>query len=371
MTRTSLLAVVLAAVFRRRRPPAAARGYLVRADRIRAHKPGLRHGRAGRPDHAVRRRAGRDDRDRARAARRRHVPRHPGRVEERRRARACSRWRSARTTRRTTSSTSRTSDLQGNTEIARVHARTAASACRRAAKILLDRPAAVLEPQGRPAAVRHAQGYLYVGLRRRRYGSRRGDISTGEPEYAQNGPARSASSCDPPNEPGGPGRRSGSACATRGGSRSTGRRTTSGSATSARPLGGGRFPPDGKVGALAELRLEPLRGPRPSTTSAVACSRAKGVLVAPVWTYFHNGPGVRRRRRLRVPRRERAGGARPLLLRRLLRGRDLDVQGRAERPHVRVSRCCSGTVPDLSSFGQDASGELYAVSLDGGLYALR
>ena len=30
-----------------------------------------------------------------------------------------------------------------------------------------------------------------------------------------------------------------------------------------------------------------------------------------------------------------------------------------------------GTVPDLSSFGQDANGELYAVSLDGGLYALR
>jgi hypothetical protein len=30
-----------------------------------------------------------------------------------------------------------------------------------------------------------------------------------------------------------------------------------------------------------------------------------------------------------------------------------------------------GTVPALSSFGQDANGELYAVSLDGGLYALR
>jgi hypothetical protein len=30
-----------------------------------------------------------------------------------------------------------------------------------------------------------------------------------------------------------------------------------------------------------------------------------------------------------------------------------------------------GTVPDLSSFGQDANGELYAVNLDGGLYALR
>jgi hypothetical protein len=31
----------------------------------------------------------------------------------------------------------------------------------------------------------------------------------------------------------------------------------------------------------------------------------------------------------------------------------------------------AGKIPNLSSFGEDADGELYAVSTDGGLYKLR
>ncbi len=42
------------------------------------------------------------------------------------------------------------------------------------------------------------------------------------------------------------------------------------------------------------------------------------------------------------------------------------AKGRASRP-VRLR----GRVPMLTSFGEDASGELYAVGLRGGLYALR
>jgi hypothetical protein len=35
------------------------------------------------------------------------------------------------------------------------------------------------------------------------------------------------------------------------------------------------------------------------------------------------------------------------------------------------ARAFAGRVPSLSSFGEDANGELYAVSLDGDLYAIR
>ena len=76
-------------------------------------------------------------------------------------------------------------------------------------------------------------------------------------------------------------------------------------------------------------------------------------------------------RRVRLPRRGGAVRARPLLLRRLLPRRRLELQGRAEGARGVSPSALSGNLPNLSSFGEDGNGELYATTIDGGLYELR
>ena len=96
----------------------------------------------------------------------------------------------------------------------------------------------------------------------------------------------------------------------------------------------------------------------------------KGAPVAPVWTYSHTGHPVCAVVGGYVYR----GSSDPALRGRYVFGDyctgtiwsfKTGAKGRASQPTE------LGTVPDLSSFGEDANGELYAVSLDGGLYALR
>ena len=67
-------------------------------------------------------------------------------------------------------------------------------------------------------------------------------------------------------------------------------------------------------------------------------------------------------RRVRLPRLERSGRRGALLLRRLLQRHRVELHGR-QGPRVRP--LALGKIANLSSFGEDANGELYAVSTDG------
>ena len=87
----------------------------------------------------------------------------------------------------------------------------------------------------------------------------------------------------------------------------------------------------------------------------------------PVHVYGHS-EGCSVTGRLRLPRDEDAEPARPLLLRRLLQRHDLVA--RAERGGKATDVRRETTVPQLSSFGEDAAGELYATSLTGRLYRI-
>ena len=85
----------------------------------------------------------------------------------------------------------------------------------------------------------------------------------------------------------------------------------------------------------------------------------------------HDGLGrhLRNHRRLRLPRHARAAPARAVPVRRLLRRprtRARAVRRRSDRLGVDLGV----TVPSLSSFGEDAAGELYALSLEGPVYRL-
>jgi hypothetical protein len=97
----------------------------------------------------------------------------------------------------------------------------------------------------------------------------------------------------------------------------------------------------------------------------------QGKLVFPVWTYRHcDGSlcsviGGYVYRGAAVPR-----GARPLLPRRLLPRRDLELHvGPKRRPSAPVA--LASRLPNLTSFSEDGSGEVYATTLDGGLYELK
>jgi glucose/arabinose dehydrogenase len=127
------------------------------------------------------------------------------------------------------------------------------------------------------------------------------------------------------------------------------------------------FRPQAKVGVLANYGWSRFEGPviyNPKIKLA-----KKGTLVNPIWTYSHSGPVC-----AIVGGYVYRGASVPAMRGRYLFGDycagtiwsfKTGAKGRASAPAQ------LGTVPDLSSFGQDANGELYAVSLDGGLYALR
>ena len=130
-------------------------------------------------------------------------------------------------------------------------------------------------------------------------------------------------------------------------------------------LGGDRLPA-ARAAGRRELRLERLRGHarlrrggrrRPDEVVADLA----GLAVQP-----------RRRvlghRRLRVPGRGDPVAARLLRVRRLLRAR----VGQARTRRRTASRCrgADGRLTQISSFGQDARGELYVVSLAGSVYRI-
>ena len=127
------------------------------------------------------------------------------------------------------------------------------------------------------------------------------------------------------------------------------------------------FRPQAKLGTLADYGWSRFEGPV-IYNPYIELAR-KAALVSPVWAYPHVGDncavvGGYVYRGVQVPS---------------ARGRyffgdycagtiwtfKVGRSGRASGPLV------AGTVPDLSSFGQGADGQLYAVSLDGNLYALR
>ena len=148
------------------------------------------------------------------------------------------------------------------------------------------------------------------------------------------------------------------ACATRGASRSTAARATSTSATSGR-TSSRRSTSPGAEAPWAQLRLELLRGPAPlrrlaqlsRTRRRRSCSTGARRRVL--------GHGRRGRAR---PGAARAG--RPLRVRRLLRRADAQLPRSAggARPAIGALGL---RVEQLSSFGEDARGRVYATSLDG------
>ncbi len=216
-----------------------------------------------------------------------------------------------------------------------------------------------------------AQGYLYVGLGDGGTDPAGGDISTGDPQnHAQNlGSPLGKLLRIEPGRPGATWQTVG--LGLRNPWRFSFDRQTGDLWIG--DVGAGRyeeidFRPKAKIGTLANYGWSRFEG-GVLYNPAVALARA-GALVTPVWTYSHNGPvcavvGGYVYRGSNVP---------------AARGRyffgdycagtiwtfKVGPKGRASAFPVPL-----GTVPDLSSFGQDANGELYAVSLDGGLYALR
>ena len=83
----------------------------------------------------------------------------------------------------------------------------------------------------------------------------------------------------------------------------------------------------------------------------------------PIAEYPH-ATGLLGHRRLRLPRQEVPAARGPLLLRRLLLGEHLEPEGPDGK--ARGVRLEPFKVAGLSSFGEDAAGELYAMSVDSG-----
>ena len=102
------------------------------------------------------------------------------------------------------------------------------------------------------------------------------------------------------------------------------------------------------------------------TYSSNALNRA-GHLVTPV-TEYGPRPGLLDHGRLRVPRLEDRCVERAICLRGLLRGEDLEPDDPGRQGRRRP--CRDDQRPDLSSFGVDTRGELYATSLNGTVYAV-
>ena len=126
-------------------------------------------------------------------------------------------------------------------------------------------------------------------------------------------------------------------------------------------VGGDRSPPR-RCARGRELRLEPRRGVAPVRGAGARRRDPTGVRV------LARGRWMRRDRRRRLPGERHPGSHRRLPVRRLLSRR---ARGVASAPGDDVEHAVLGpTVPDISSFGEDAAGELYVLSLDGGVYRL-
>ena len=125
-------------------------------------------------------------------------------------------------------------------------------------------------------------------------------------------------------------------------------------------LGGGRLRHAAQQSRPEQLRLARSTRARRATTGR-SSSNPRGALVFPIVVYPHSqGCSITGGY---VYRGRRAGGRRPLLLRRLLQRHDLEP-ALVERQAADVRRE-PFKVSGLSSFGEDAAGELYAISLDG------
>ena len=232
------------------------------------------------------------------------------------------------------------------------------------------REAAVPEPQGRPARSSTAAGFLYVGFGDGGTDPAAGDVSTGDPQnHAQNlaQPARQAAAHQAERAGRGVADRRARAAQPVALLVRPARPATSGSATSVQAAprrstsGRARRSERSRTTAGAASKA------RRSTTRRSALSK-KGVL-----RRRRSGrtrtTAAARHRRLRLPRR--ASGA---------RGRyffgdfcDGSLWSFKVGPKGRASTVTRlpQEIPNLSSFGEDANGGLYAVSLDGGLYQLR
>ena len=99
--------------------------------------------------------------------------------------------------------------------------------------------------------------------------------------------------------------------------------------------------------------------------------RGKGVLVSPVFAYDHKstscsivGGYVYRGSEVAAARGRYFFGD-------YCSGLIWSFEAGAQYRRAAIVRQVDGTIPDLVSFGEGADGELYAVSIDGGIYALR
>lgn len=131
------------------------------------------------------------------------------------------------------------------------------------------------------------------------------------------------------------------------------------------------FRPRAKIGALANYgwpRYEgdiiyPVYGPDKKLTN-------QGTLIKPVWTYSHQrgcavtGGYVYRGSKVPAAQGRYFFGD---FCSGTIWSAKIGSKGLASTPTTIVG----GSIPDLSSFGQDGNGELYAVSIDGTIYQLR
>ena len=272
-------------------------------------------------------------------------------------SRGCSRSRSSRSTRRTTASTSTTPT------------RTATRASSSTARERRRQPGARAPAALRQAAVRRtttaASSSSTRRLPLRRHGRRRLRRRPGA-TARRTCRACSASSCASTRRARARrGRSSASASATRGASRSTAPTATSGSATSARTAGRRSTTARGRVGKLANYGWSRFEGK--STYDSDKPLTRKGAARRPALVYSHaegcsvTGGYVYRGAAVAC----RAGA---LFLRRLLQRHRVELRDRRRQdPAPRVE----DKIDQLSSFGEDGNGELYATSLGGTLYRLR
>ena len=341
--------------------PARARARCISSASRRFRRPSTRRAAPGEPGAPLRRRAGRAASSCSRAAASRDaVPRHPPAGLERRRAGpALGRLRP------------RVRDesalLRRLHRRERRHARRALPVGRHAGDPFVGEAAALrqglrAQPQRRPAAVRAGRPAL-LGKRRRRR-RRRSRAQRPEPRAA----VREDHAAERRTSRGRAGSSSPTGCATRGASRSTARTATSTSATSARTSGRRSTTCSAAPQPIAnfgwnrfegDARLRRLDRP----------ARREAATSPPVAEYPHSrrllGLG-----RLRLPRQARARRRRPLLLRRLLL-RDGLEPARSSAAARRTLRREPFSLKGLSSFAEDAAGELYLMSVDsGGVYRL-
>ena len=94
----------------------------------------------------------------------------------------------------------------------------------------------------------------------------------------------------------------------------------------------------------------------------------RGRLIAPVAEYSHD-EGCSITSGVRLPRKGHSERGRPLPLRRLLHRSGCGLSPRAEMASQSRGACRSSS-PGLGSFGEDAAGELYLLSLEGDVYEL-